>query len=88
MPVVIVGRWGKNLAIRVPSEIARVAGLRDGEEVEVEIQDRDILIHRRAAHASARGEAEAAAREIAEESGRYSLGTVSIRELLNEGRRG
>ena len=88
MPAVIVGKWGKNLAIRVPAKIARIAGLRDGEEVDVEIQDRDILIHRRAAHAHARGEAEAAAREIAEESGGYSLGTLSIHELLSEGRRG
>jgi antitoxin MazE len=88
MPAVIVGRWGKNLAIRVPSEVARIAGLRDGEEVEVEIQDRDILIHRRAAHARARDEAEAAAGEITAESGYYSLGTLSIRELLDEGRRG
>jgi antitoxin component of MazEF toxin-antitoxin module len=88
MPAVVVGRWGKNLAIRVPSEVARAAGLRDGEEVEVQVQDRDILIHRRAAHARARSEAAAAAKEIAEESRRYSLGTLSIRELLDEGRRG
>jgi len=88
MPTVVVGRWGKNLAIRVPTEVARATGLNDGEEVEVEMQDRDIVIHRRAAHARARDEAEEAAREIAEESRRYSLGTLSIRELLDEGRRG
>jgi antitoxin component of MazEF toxin-antitoxin module len=28
---VTVGRWGKNLAIRFPSEVAKKAGLSDGE---------------------------------------------------------
>ncbi|HEX4079416.1 MAG TPA: AbrB/MazE/SpoVT family DNA-binding domain-containing protein [Rhizomicrobium sp.] len=88
MTAVIVGRWGKNLAIRVPTEVARATGLADGEEVEVEMQDRDIVIHRRAAHARARDDAEAAAGEITEESRRYSLGNLSSRELLEEGRRG
>ncbi|MDR2858590.1 MAG: AbrB/MazE/SpoVT family DNA-binding domain-containing protein, partial [Novosphingobium sp.] len=43
---VIVGRWGKNLAIRVPFEVAREAGLSDGEPVEIETLDGDILIRR------------------------------------------
>ena len=73
MPAVIVGRWGKDLAIRVPAYVARASGLSNGEKVEVEMQDRDIVIHRRAAHARARDEAEEAAREIVEESRRYSL---------------
>ena len=88
MTAVIVGRWGKNLAIRVPTEVVRAIGLADGEEVEVEMLDRDIVIHRRAARTRARDMAEAAAREIAEESRCYSLHNVSIRELLDEGRRG
>ena len=29
-----VGKWGHNLAIRVPLEIARSSGLSDGERVE------------------------------------------------------
>jgi antitoxin component of MazEF toxin-antitoxin module len=83
-----VGKWGKNLAIRVPMEVARAAGLTDGEQVEIKAHDGDLIIHRRAAHAQARRDAEAAAAEIIAESRDYSLGEVSIRELLEEGRRG
>jgi antitoxin MazE len=85
---VTVGRWGKNLAIRVPFEIARASGLSDGEQVEIEALDGDILIRRPAARALRRSEAEAAATEIISESKHYSLGGVSVRELLEEGRRG
>ena len=46
-----VGKWGNNLAIRVPLEIARVSGLSDGERVEIETLDGDILIRRPAARA-------------------------------------
>ena len=52
----MVGKWGKSLAIRVPMEVARAAGL-------------------------------TAAEEIIAESRRRSLGGVSIRELLDDGRR-
>ncbi len=88
MPHSVVGKWGKNLAIRVPMEIARAAGLTDGEKVEVETQDGDIVIRRRDARARAREDAEAAAKEIIAESRRHSLGGVSVRDLLEEGRRG
>jgi antitoxin MazE len=43
---IIVGRWGKNLAVRVPSEIAKRSGLRDGERVEIDVQDGDLVIRR------------------------------------------
>lgn len=43
MTHVIVGKWGKNLAIRVPFDVARASGLSDGEEVEIETQDGDIV---------------------------------------------
>lgn len=88
MSRVLVGKWGKNLAIRVPGDVARAAGLTDGEQVEIEAQDGDLVIRRPAARARAIAAAEAAAREIVEESKRYSLGGVSIRELRDEGRRG
>ena len=84
----VVGKWGKNLAIRVPMDIARAAGLADGEKVEVETVDGDLVIRRRAAHAHARRDAQAAAEEIIAESRLHSLGGVSIRDLLDEGRRG
>ena len=56
-----VGKWGNNLAIRVPLEIARASGLSDGERVEIETVDGDILIRRPAARARRRSEAGAAA---------------------------
>ncbi|GAN74645.1 AbrB/MazE/SpoVT family DNA-binding domain-containing protein [Acidiphilium sp. AL] len=84
----VVGKWGKNLAIRVPMDVARMAGLTDGEKVEIETLDGDIVVHRRAAHAQARQDAESAAEEIIAESRRHSLGGVSIRDLLDDGRRG
>jgi antitoxin component of MazEF toxin-antitoxin module len=88
MPRVIVGKWGNNLAIRVPLEVARTTGLVDGEQVEIEVQDGDLMIRRPQARARARNDAEAAAAEIIAESDRYGLGEVSIRALLEEGRRG
>jgi len=84
----IVGKWGKNLAIRVPMDIARAAGLADGEKVEIEALDGDLVVHRHTARAQAQQNAQSAADEIIAESHLHSLGGVSIRELLNEGRRG
>jgi antitoxin component of MazEF toxin-antitoxin module len=84
----VVGKWGKNLAIRVPMEVARAAGLTDGEKVEVEMQDGDIVVRRRQARDRARQDAEAAAEEIIAESRRHSLRGVSIRKLIEDGRRG
>ena len=83
-----VGKWGKNLAIRVPFEIAKASGLSDGERVEIEQHDGDILIRRAEAKAHARAEAKQAAEKIIAESHRYSLGAITIKELLAEGRRG
>lgn len=48
MPEVTVGKWGKNLAIRFPSEIAKAARLSDGERVAIEALDGDIVIRRAA----------------------------------------
>ena len=44
----IVGRWGKSLAIRIPGEVAKSAGISDGERVDVEAHDGDIVIRRAA----------------------------------------
>ncbi len=86
MAYVTVGKWGKNLAIRFPLDIARAAGLSDGERVEIEARDGDIVIRRPDADAAA--DAQAAAEEIIEESDRHSLDNITIRDLLDEGRRG
>jgi len=88
MSEAVVGKWGKNLAVRVPQTVARACGLSEGEPVDVVAQDGDIVIRRAHARSRARAEAEKAAREIVAESARHSLGGVSIRELLEEGRRG
>jgi antitoxin component of MazEF toxin-antitoxin module len=72
----------------VPLEIAKETGLTEGEPVEIEVQDGDLMIRRPAAHVRARASAETAAAEIIAESEHYRLGDVSIRSLLEEGRRG
>ncbi len=50
MPHVTVGRWGRNLAIRFPGEVAEAVGLRSGERVEIDSHDGDIVIRRAAPH--------------------------------------
>jgi antitoxin MazE len=47
---VTIGKWGKNLAIRIPGEIAKATGLSDGERVEIETHDKEIVIRRAAPH--------------------------------------
>ncbi len=84
----VVGKWGKNLAIRVPMDVARASGLADGETVEIDMQDGDLIVKRVAAHILARQDAEAAAAEIVADSRHHSLGDVSIQQLIEEGRRG
>jgi antitoxin MazE len=46
MSQAIVGRWGRNLAVRLPGEVARAVGLDVGARVEVEARDGEILIRR------------------------------------------
>jgi antitoxin MazE len=43
---VTIGRWGKNLAIRLPGEIVKAAGLGNGERLEIETHDGEIVIRR------------------------------------------
>ena len=43
-----VGKWGNNLALRLPGEVVRAARLREGERVEIEAQDGAIVIRRAA----------------------------------------
>jgi antitoxin MazE len=46
MSPAIIGRWGKNLAIRFPTDIVKAAGLRDGERVEILPQAGEIVIRK------------------------------------------
>ncbi len=50
MPEVTVGRWGKNLAVRFPGEVAKAARLSEGDRVEIVALDGDIVIRRAAPH--------------------------------------
>jgi antitoxin MazE len=45
-----VGRWGKNLAVRFPQDIASLANPREGERVEIEAQQDTIVIRRAQLH--------------------------------------
>lgn len=48
MSYIRVGKWGKNLALRVPGDIASEIGLKEGERVEIETHDGEIIIRRAA----------------------------------------
>ncbi len=83
----IVGKWGKNLAVRVPLELARRLGLADGERVELVDAGGDIIIRRIQAREDAREKARAAVESIRANRAGHILGEVTIRELIDEGRR-
>jgi antitoxin MazE len=46
MSQAIIGRWGKSLAVRFPAEVAKAAGLGDGECVEVVEQEGQVVIRK------------------------------------------
>ena len=46
MSRVIVGKWGKNLAVRLPSEIVRAVGVNSGERLDIEAHNGEIIIRR------------------------------------------
>jgi antitoxin component of MazEF toxin-antitoxin module len=46
MPSAIIGRWGKNLAIRFPANIAEAASLKDGERVEIAVSKDEVVIRK------------------------------------------
>ena len=50
MSQAIVGRWGRSLAIRLPGEVAKAAGISDGERVDIEARDGDVVIRRALRH--------------------------------------
>ncbi|MBN8874783.1 MAG: AbrB/MazE/SpoVT family DNA-binding domain-containing protein [Rhodospirillales bacterium] len=49
MTHVVLGRWGKGLALRVPQEVATAVGLHEGDTVEIETKDGAITIRARPA---------------------------------------
>jgi len=88
MTKVVVGRWGKSLAIRVPLDVVRASGLADGEPVEIESLDGDIVVRRPGARQAARQDAQNAAAELLANAINVTLGPVSLQSLRDEGRRG
>ncbi len=50
MTRITIGRWGKNLAVRFPGDIARAAGLTEGERVEIETRGCEIVLRRVVPH--------------------------------------
>ena len=46
MSQAIIGRWGKNLAVRFPAEIAKAADLTDGQRVEILPQNGEVIIRK------------------------------------------
>ena len=49
---VTVGKWGNNLAVRLPGDIVGAARLHDGERVDIETEDGAIVIRRAAPQAA------------------------------------
>jgi len=46
MTQVVIGRWGKNLAIRLPAEVAKTAGLGEGERVEIVSSGEEVIVRK------------------------------------------
>ena len=46
MAQAIIGRWGKNLALRLPAEVVKSAALGDGQRVEFLFQNGDVVIRK------------------------------------------
>ncbi len=46
MAHVRVGKWGNNLAVRLPGEVVQAIRLHDGERVDVSTENGDIVIRR------------------------------------------
>jgi antitoxin component of MazEF toxin-antitoxin module len=46
MSEAVIGRWGNNLAIRFPADIAKAAGLDDGQRVEIVSHENEVVIRR------------------------------------------
>ena len=88
MTKAIIGTWGKSLAVRVPADVVRLAGLSDGEVVDIESIDGNILMRRDEAEAVKRQNAFAAAQAIIAARKGVRLNGLAIRDLINEGRPG
>ena len=46
MTRVVVGKWGRSLAVRIPSEVAAAAGIGEGNAVEIDAEKGNVVIRR------------------------------------------
>lgn len=42
-----VARWGNSLAVRLPADLVRKLGLKEGDDVEIRAEDTGLLLARR-----------------------------------------
>jgi antitoxin component of MazEF toxin-antitoxin module len=86
MAVVTVGRWGNNLAIRIPGDVARAAGIQDGERVSIETVEGGVVIRRATAPGSLEElfAARSPAEWRAEYASAYDWGPDVGREIVEE----
>jgi antitoxin component of MazEF toxin-antitoxin module len=86
MTQAIIGRWGKNLAIRFPADVAKAAGLNDGQRVELVSHQGEITIRKLTPEMTVgdmfRGKSPEAWREIYEDV--YDWGPDRGREHIEE----
>jgi antitoxin component of MazEF toxin-antitoxin module len=82
----IIGRWGKNLALRFPNEIAGKLSLREGDRLEIEAGPDQIVIRRAKPHYTLEemfaGKSPAEWREIYADA--YDWGPDVGREIVDE----
>lgn len=81
-----VGKWGKSLAVRIPADLARTAGLGDGTPVEVEARPDAILVRPVAPDVTLRAlfAGRTAAQWRAAYAGAYDWGPDVGREAVDE----
>jgi antitoxin component of MazEF toxin-antitoxin module len=81
-----IGRWGRNLAVRFPADVAKAAGFGDGERVELLPQKGGIIIRKVApdftADAMFRGKRPEEWRALY--AGAYDWGADRGREIVEE----
>ena len=44
MAQAVIGRWGRSLAIRLPAEVVKTAGLGEGERVEIVSSGDEVVV--------------------------------------------
>ncbi|MGJ3264044.1 MAG: AbrB/MazE/SpoVT family DNA-binding domain-containing protein [Salinarimonas sp.] len=82
-----IGQWGKSLAVRLPADVVRDAGLSKGATVSCAVEGGRVVIRPVRSDAEIE-DAARAAEEILRASRGVRLDGITIRELIDEGRRG